>query len=470
MQKANEDKLWSIILWSIFAGIMSLLWLHSHYRWFSHDEFEHIHTSWKMLQGQRIYVDFFQHHHPFLSYMLVPVISIFGETTASIFAARNLIFIILCAILAVTYLIALRIFGNREIGVISIILTSSFAAFYGEAIEVRPDVPQALAGLLSIYYLFVYYEKRSRWSLALSAIFLAVSFLFLQKAIALIVAMGFLFLYDLYVKRLSIKDALLFAGVFILTLLPYYTYLLLSGALEQYFVMNWTLNIHIRQTQGYSKYYLLVEILRENIITCMLFLMGLVMLLRSGKARQLAILSLLLIVTVLLLYKNLWKQYFMFIVPLAGVIAGYALYSVFQTRVSRLIVILFAIYMPLGLMHDFSSVIQNRSFETEWQSEQLDKINYVLSLTEENDKIYDGNIKINLFRDDIDYFWFCVAPDDCLDVYRNIAGYEYDIYELISEHKPKVVNTFAIDNLDDPRIKKHYRKSDRYDDVLIRVD
>lgn len=104
------------------------------------------------------------------------------------------------------------------------------------------------------------------------------------------------------------------------------------------------------------------------------------------------------------------------------------------------------------------------------QSEQLDKLNYVLSLTEENDKIYDGNININLYRDDIDYFWFCVGPDDCLDAYRDIAGYEYDIYELISEQKPKIINTFAIDNLDDPRIKGHYRKSDRYDDVLIRVD
>jgi len=470
MRKTQEDKLWSFILWGVFTVIMVLILTHSYYRWFSHDEFEHIHTSWKMLKGQKIYVDFFQHHHPFLSYLIVPVIAVFGETTASIFASRFLMFVMMSGILLVTYLIAMREFGKREIGVISLILTSTVVVFYGEAIEVRPDVPQALAGLLSIYFLFAYSENKSRLSLALSAVCLAVSFLFLQKAIALIIAMGFLFLYDLYRGRLSIKDAFFFAAIFILTLLPYYAYLFLSGALDKYFVMNWTLNIHIRQTQGYSKYYLIVEIFRENIITCMLYLLGLVMLLRSGKARQLTILSVLLIVTVLLLYENLWRQYFMFTVPLVGIVAGYALYTVFNSRISRLIVILFAVYMPLGMMHDFSSVLSNRTFHDEVQSKQLDKVNYVLSLTSENDRVYDGNININLFRDDIDYFWFCVGPDDCLDAYREIAGYEYDIYELISEHEPKIINTFAIDNLNDDRIKKHYTKSPMYDDILIRTD
>jgi len=470
MRKAQADKLWSFILWGVFAVIVALILMHSYNRWFSHDEFEHIHTSWKMLEGQKIYVDFFQHHHPFLSYLIVPVIAVFGETTASMFASRFLMFIMLSGILLVTYLIAMREFGKREIGVISMILTSTVVVFYGEAIKVRPDVPQALAGLLSIYFLSAYSENKSRLSLALSAVFLAVSFLFLQKAIALIIAMGFLFLYDLYRKRLSIKDAFFFSAVFILTLLPYYAYLFLSGALEKYFVMNWTLNIHIRQLQGYSKYFLIVEIFRENIITCMLYMVGLVMLFRSGKARQLTILSVLLIVTVLLLYENLWRQYFMFTVPLVGIIAGYALYTVFNSRISRLIAILFAVYMPLGMMHHFSSVLSNRTFHDDTQSKQLDKISYVLSLTGENDKVYDGNININLFRDDIDYFWFCVGPDDCLDAYREIADYKYDIYELISEHKPKLINTFAIDNLNDDRIKKHYTKSPRYDNILIRTD
>lgn len=63
-----------------------------------------------------------------------------------------------------------------------------------------------------------------------------------------------------------------------------------------------------------------------------------------------------------------------------------------------------------------------------------------------------------------------MGPEDCLDAYREIAGYEYDIYELISEHKPKVISTFAVDDLNDDRIKKHYTQSPRYDGILIRTD
>lgn len=378
--------------------------------------------------------------------------------------------IMMCVTLAVTYFLALRVFKNREIGLISIILTSTVVAFYGEAIEVRPDVPQTLTGLLSIYFLFSYYDTKSVRNLIISSIFLAISFLFLQKAIALIIPMGILFLYDLYNKKLNIKDVSLYAGIFILTILPYYIYLLLSDSLEKYFVMNWILNMHIRETQGFSKYFLLLEIFRENMITCMLYAIGIIALIRSNQNRQFAILSLLLLASVLLLYNSLWKQYFLFAIPLIGIIASYALYTVFGSKINKFIVIIVAIYTPLSMMHDYSSIIRNQAFDNVNQMAQLEKINYALSITDENDKIYDGNIDINLFRDDIDYFWFCVGPDDCLDAYRKIAGYEYDIYELISKHRPKVINTFDIENLDDTRIKNYYRTSGKYDDVMIRIE
>ena len=30
----------------------------------NHDELEAVHTAWKIVQGEVIYADFFQHHHP----------------------------------------------------------------------------------------------------------------------------------------------------------------------------------------------------------------------------------------------------------------------------------------------------------------------------------------------------------------------------------------------------------------------
>jgi hypothetical protein len=63
-----------------------------------------------------------------------------------------------------------------------------------------------------------------------------------------------------------------------------------------------------------------------------------------------------------------------------------------------------------------------------------------------------------------------METNDCLDVYKKIAGYEYDIYELISIHKPKVISTYNIFNLDDERIKNYYKPSEKYPDILIRVE
>ncbi len=373
-------------------------------------------------------------------------------------------------ILTVTYFLARRVFKNSEIGIISLIMTSTMVMFYLKAMEVRPDIPQSLAGLVSIYFLFVFYDNKSKGSLIASAVFLAVSFLILQKAIALIFVIGILFLYDLYGKRIRVREVLIYAGTFLLTVSPYYIYLFIQGSLEKYFVLNWILNMNLRSTQGLSRFELLSEMLQENLVTCMFYVIGVVILIRSNKYRQFVLVSLGLFIVILIIYKHLWAQYFIMAIPLLGIIASYAMYSTFKSNVSKFVVIMFAIYMPISMMHDYGSIIRNRGFDNADQTAKLEKINYVLSITDKDDKVYDGDIQFNLFRDDIDYFWFCMETNDCLDVYKKIAGYEYDIYELISIHKPKVISTYNIFNLDDERIKNYYKPSEKYPDILIRVE
>lgn len=470
MKKKYIDIFWTIVLWVIFVGILIALFFYSYNKEFSHDEFEYIHTAWKILQGQKIYIDFFQHHHPFLSYFVVPIISIFGDTETSIFISRYLMLLMIGGILTMTYLLAIKVFKSSEVGIISLILTSTVVVFYGESIELKPDVPQLLAGLLSIYFLFIYYDNKSVKNLIISAVFLAVSFLFLQKAIPLIISVGILFLYDLYGNRLKMKEVLLYAGIFLLTISPYYIYLLIDGSLEKYFVLNWLLNIKLRDSAGFPRSQILLEIFRENIITCMLYAIGVITLIRSNANRKFAVLSLGLVITILLLYKNLWRHYFIMTVPLIGIISSCALCSVFKSNISKFIVIIFAIYTPLSMMHDYVTIIRNRRFDNTDQEAQLEKINYVLSITDEDDKVYDGDIKFNLYRDDIDYFWYCLKPKRCLDVYKGIADYKYDIYELISIQKPKVISTFNIENLSDDRIKNYYRTSKKYNDLMIRIE
>ncbi len=464
MNKNYKDIMWLAVLWGIFAGILISIIFYSYNRNFDKDEFEHIHTAWKILQGQEIYIDFFQHHHPFFDYLIVPVIHTFGTTINSIFISRYMMLFMTGGILAATYFLSLRVFKNAEIGVISVILTATAATFYIKAIEIRPDVLQTLTGLLSIYFLFVYYDKKSSGGLIASSALLAISFLVLQKSVVLIIPIGALLLYDLYKKRLRLKLVALYALIFLVCVLPYYIYLLLNGSFEQYFVMNWLVNYHMPQLFGRLESLLLT--FRENIITIVLYFIGVLTLIRSGTERRFVILSLALLILPLLMFKNLWRQYYMPAIPLVGIIASYALYSTFNSKWSRLIVILGAIYVPLWFMHNNGFF----NMDNKKQAEQLDKIEYVLSITDEDDKVYDGDIMFNVFRDDIDYFWFCSGYPYCLGAYKKVAEYQYNIFELISTQKPKVISTYGIPSFNDIRIKNRYRVSDKYPDLLIRVD
>ncbi len=439
---------------------MSLVY-YSYVRDFHFDEFEHIHTSWKILQGHEIYVDFFQHHHPLFYYVLAPIIYFFGETTTSIFACRYLMLLMLGGILLITYYISIRLFKNREVALISVILTSTVVTFFMKSIEVRPDVPQTLMGILSVYFLFIFYDKKSLGSLSASAICLAISFLFLQKTIGVCLVIGILFIYDLYRKEIRFRHVLLYGVIFLIVISPLYIYYLTNGTIEQYFVMNWLVNIYYPKQFETLEY--LTETIRENIITFSFFLIGVFTSMNNINQRRFAIFSIGLIASILIL-GNPSRQFFLIAIPPVGIISSYALYSVFRGNLSKFIILICAIYAPLSLIHDHGLFRRTNKH----QLEQLAVIDYVLSITNENDKVYDEYVLFNLFRDDIDYFWYCVGKNQCLDAYKKIRVYDYDVYNAIALNKPKVISTIGIDNLDDPRIKDFYKVSDKYSYLLIR--
>ena len=82
----------TLLVGALLALSLTLLFFMSVNRFFDHDEFEAMHTTWKMYQGQDIYTDFIQHHHPFMYYTLLPLYALFGSTTDVLIAARVFIF------------------------------------------------------------------------------------------------------------------------------------------------------------------------------------------------------------------------------------------------------------------------------------------------------------------------------------------------------------------------------------------
>ncbi len=425
---------------------------------FDHDEIEVVHTAWKILQGERIYVDFFQHHHPLLYFLLVPLLVVFKEKITVLVAIRIVFFCLFLLILFVSYQISVKLFDKISGYISSILLPTTFI-FTTNVIEIRPDVPQTLFGLISIIFLLIYFEYKSSKYLVFSSLSLGIAFLFLQKAIFLVLLLFLILLYKLYKNEIHFRSIFVYLFTFLLVCLPYLGYLISSHSLSEYIIFNWALNINFLSRS--SPISTLILSYKANTLFWFYYVLGTLFFTKSFNQQTIRFLSLGLLISIFILRKA-HQQYFMLVIPLAAVISGYSLHALHATsKRILLVVLLLAIALPCYSLVGGALEMSNSS--------QLQKINYVLSITKPDDYVYDGNTSFNVFRKDLDFFWFSVDQGDALTTYAKMTGYEYSIYELIDQFKPKVISNYFIPNMLDQRIAEHYRQSSQYKDLFIRT-
>ena len=99
----------------------------------------------------------------------------------------------------------------------------------------------------------------------------------------------------------------------------------------------------------------------------------------------------------------------------------------------------------------------------------LDRVAYVLRRAGPSDAVYDGDIIFNLFRKDVDYFWFSLGDRQMLGTYRSLRSYDLDICDRIDKMRPKVISTYHVPDLGDPRIRDHYVPSEQFPMLLSRT-
>ncbi len=443
----------------LVAASVTIILAHSLKKEFDHDEFEAVHTAWKILQGEEIYIDFIQHHHPFYYHLLAPVLVVSGEDIVGIYAMRIVSFVMLILTLVVTWGLSIKIDNDKQKALLSVLLLSTALIFVESAIEIRPDVPQALFGLISILMLFGYLEKKQRLFLILSAISLAASFLFLQKSIFLIGLLGLLLLINAWKQHILLRDVFLYGIVMLMVVGPYFVYLFCSGTLSAYWTFNWLLNMKF--LRHFTAFNSLGYAVRTNTLLCVFYIWGLLKFTKTASQIRLGWLSLGLLGTVFLV-RAPYEQYFMIVIPLMAIVAANTIMSLFEEKPAWLVVMLVLSVVP-GQCFLVNGLKKNNTA-------QLEKINYVLAVTNPDDYVYDGSPNFNLFRKDLDFFWFSVKPNRALATYQTMAEYDYDIYKLIDKFKPKVISGLCIDNMQMPVIADRYIQSDVHKDLFIRSD
>jgi 4-amino-4-deoxy-L-arabinose transferase-like glycosyltransferase len=445
-------------LWFILGLLLVAVFFWSLNKEFDHDELEVIHTSWKILKGEELYVDFFQHHHPLLYYLLVPVIAILGEKTSTLIAIRLIFYACYAGILFATYLIAKRVF-QKTTAILSLVLLVAFLMYTRNAIEIRPDVPQTLLGLLSIYWLFVYLESKSHYDLFLCSLSVGLSFLFLQKSGIFILLEFIILLLAVCKNQISYRSLLFYLLGSSLPFGFYLLYLYGNGYIDQYFTLNWLLNFKfIDRNYPWST---LLESFRDNLLSWTFFLIGLCCCLSGREQKRLGIITigvLLFIITT----KKSHQQYLIPLFPLIAILAAEAIHYLRPYKKVFFCIVFLSIFYP-------SLIYFNGAFQLS-NHQQLRKIDYVMNITPQNERVYDGDILFNVFRSDIDFFWYSLDSQDGLDTYKSFNSYHYNIYESIEKFKPKVISTYYIPSLEDSRIKNFYTASPVYADLFIRQD
>ena len=290
------------------------------------DELESIHAAWKIFSGQTIYRDFFEHHHPFFYYLLVPLVGIFNENIKVMIAARGLVFVMLLLIFAVTYRISKSLFGPKS-AVISLILLGSTKFFILSAIEIRPDVPETLSGLACIFFLLSCFRNGSRRCFITSAMLLGLSFLFLQKAIFLIFVMGGFLIFGACFRQIRWRDLFLYAITFAATVMPYYLYLMISGQMQAYLAYNWFLNVYLYQSPSWpcraeQALSIMLISIKSNFLLWIFWFLSPLYLQDPHQKRALALSVFL---TSFLFVQFPYRQDLILMTPLMAVMAGYAI-------------------------------------------------------------------------------------------------------------------------------------------------
>lgn len=473
----REIRIRGLVL-GLLAGVLVLVALQALKRPFDSDEIEAIHTAWKVYRGETLYVDFFQHHHPFLYYLLAWLFPLTGEGAESLIAMRVPMLVFCAGMFALTYGIARVVFGGRTALVCPLML-ALITLFADQAAEVRPDVPQVLFGLAGVYALYRYLDGRGRAWLLGSGLALGIAFMFLQKAILLFVILCVILGLRVWSRQLRLADLALFGLSFAVPFLAYLAYAAWAGTLERYWFFNFTYNAYPwdrvpaatlptsesvpRSRLG--RYRELLGVLKQayahNAVLLAFFLFGLAGLGRDRSRWEIALIPIGL--SLIVLGGVHYPQYWLPIWPFVAILAAHGVVSLWErSPVATGLVVLLALVWPCLRYGNYIVRITNDS--------QIALIEYVLGITRPSDYVYDGNREFNVFRRDLDFFWFGVGPRNALGKYQALRSYPYDIYALIDRKRPKVLSQYALEEMGDPRIAGHYVRSERYRNLYIRTD
>jgi hypothetical protein len=425
------------------AVLLALVFAMSIFRYFDSDELEHVHSAWYVLNGAVPYVDFFEHHHSLLWYLLAPVLAVLPESASALVALRLVMFLLVPATAWATYRLARECGAPREAAWLSVFLLLSMTTFTYVAIEIRPDVPQTLLGVSSaIFFVRLLRTQRAR-DAVLCGLAAAAAFLFLQKVLLLFPLFAVAFTVAAVSRRVRWRLGWYAAAAFAAACAPFAAWLAVTGAFDDYVVTNWLFNA--RFGAGRSPWsFLAAATLRDFGRNAVFWILSIAMAAAAVRRRQRAPYALPAwfgwgLVALMFATNRVVDRYLLAAVPFLAAAAGMWLAEeAARRRVAgpRFTALLLLVCLLPAIGMTRSVFRSNRG--------QLEKIQLVLDRSAPGDRMYDEWGDFNVFRPDMHYFWFMTSPG--VRVYNGLTGGRYadfNVCRLVAEVKPRFVSDRA---------------------------
>ena len=437
------------------AALAALLVVISQALAFSHDEIEHVHAAWHVSAGRLPYRDFFQNHHPLFYYLLAPALGSRPWPT-DLLAIRAGVLLVAFGIAAATFRLALEATASRRIAWTAVVLLLTCSTFVRAGIEIRPDVPFALAA--TVAYVFFARAVRTRGAgwLGASGAALAAGLLFHQKAIVVVGALAVAGAWEWRGRGVLRAAWLVVPSLGALVLVA--AWFDARSALRDYWAMAWVFPSAAARASSHHGYGQLEANLLQNAWLWVAALAGGVFAFarsrtQTGSLRPLALTAALLLASVAAGLR-VFDQYFLPAWPLVAVLAASALvwWAERGRRPGRRLVVAAGVVaaVPVAVLFSWTRPAHG---------EQIERMAFVAAITPAGGAVYDGDNRLNLFREDVHHFWYAAGREPETSVYNRVAGpgrTPYDGCAAIRLRQPRVISDFQID-LAGCGLLEHYR-------------
>lgn len=220
-------------------------------RFFDPDEFQHLHGARLIYHGQLPYRDYFDHHTPFLHFIMSGLYPIFGEEIGILFVARALMMVFTAVILCLIYILT-KILYKSDAGLFAVLFLSYVLMFQEKTIEIRPDLPAVAFWLASLIFMVKGIKKNSNsfaplWFLY-SGLSVGIAIMFTQKTMFALAGQFIALVWLFFDPRLEFSKIrrLKLIGIFIggvsIPIILTCIYFLVRGGLWQFIDYNFIMN------------------------------------------------------------------------------------------------------------------------------------------------------------------------------------------------------------------------------------